>query len=294
MASLKHNLEFAASRLVAGLAEILTMRAADRMGKWLGRLSHALLTSRRRIARDNLAQAFAGRYSDKELDDLTRRVFENFARTTVEIARFGIFDKEKLLQISHGDPSVWKRVLKEGKGGVVVSSHMGNWELIPAWIASHGLEVHVLAGRQHNEKFNRRLINLRRKMGVGIIEIPQEIRRVFKVLKSGGFVALLSDQHATSGAVVLDFFGRPAATPQGPALFSIRTKSPIIPLVCLRRAYDDHVLMTGDPIYPPSTGNEEDDIRTLTESYTSFFEQQIRENPDQWLWTHRRWKAANN
>jgi KDO2-lipid IV(A) lauroyltransferase len=78
---------------------------------------------------------------------------------------------------------------------------------------------------------------------------------------------------------------------KGPALFAVRCGSPILPFLLRRERYDRHVIMAGDPIYPPESGDLEADILAMTEAYTRFFEDGIREYPDQWMWTHRRWKV---
>ncbi len=77
---------------------------------------------------------------------------------------------------------------------------------------------------------------------------------------------------------------------KGPALLAYRTGCPIVPLAFNRESYDRHVVYCGEPIYPPNTGNEEADLLTMTKAYFKYFEDHIRKFPEQWMWTHRRWK----
>jgi KDO2-lipid IV(A) lauroyltransferase len=88
----------------------------------------------------------------------------------------------------------------------------------------------------------------------------------------------------------MDFFGRPASIARGPALFAIRCGCPVIPLLLRRERHDRHVLIAGELIYPPKSGDEEADVRSMTARYVKFIEENIRRYPDQWLWTHNRWK----
>jgi KDO2-lipid IV(A) lauroyltransferase len=88
--------------------------------------------------------------------------------------------------------------------------------------------------------------------------------------------------------------GKDALQARGPALFSIRTGAPICPMLLRRESFDRHVIITGNPIYPVNSGDEERDIMTMTEAYVRFYEEHIRQYPEQWMWTHRRWKLQTS
>jgi len=291
MAHLSHNIEYFFTLTGAKLAQLLSPRMADTFGAALGTLAYALLLSRRRIAYDNLKNTMGNTLSDQEIQAVIKRVFQNIGRTLVEFSRFSKTKSEGVTKIIINDG--WEHLQKvhdEGKGAVVVTAHFGNWELLGSWVAASGFPVDFLVGTQHNQKVDNLLNKFRRKMGVGIIPLKTSIRGVFKSLKANHFAGLVSDQHATSGAVILDFLGRKAATPKGPAAFAVKAGCPLIPFLMRRERYDRHVVMAGAPIYPPHSGDDEKDIETMTMAYTKFFEDGIRRYPDQWMWTHRRWK----
>lgn len=291
MASIRHSIEYVAALSGIKLAQALSPKMADRFGSALGTLTCAVLASRRRIAHENLRRAFGDALTEEQRRVIVRNVFRNTARTLIEFARFGKLGLDGLNRIVEGpDMTQLHNALKRGKGAIFVSSHFGNWEMMGSWVAAQGFPVDFLIGTQHNEKVDQLLVGFRRVMGVGIIRLSTSARSVFKALKANRVTGLLSDQHASSGGVTLQFFGRPAATPRGPALFAIRADCPLVPLVLRRERYDRHVIMAGPAIYPPHSGDEEKDIATMTEQYTGFFEAAIRQYPDQWLWTHRRWK----
>ncbi len=292
MAKLSHSLEYLAAITGVKLAQLLPPRAADSLGCGLGTLAHTVLTSRRRIARDNLKRALGNTVSNREVDLIVKRVFQNLGRTLIEFSRFGRtgLDGARKLIVADNIERI-RKVYEEGKGGIIVSAHFGNWELMGVWTATLGYPMDFLIGTQHNQKIDNMLVGFRQDMGVGIIRLSTSARQVFKALKANRFTGLVSDQHSASGGIVLDFFGRPASTPKGPALFAIRAGCPLLPCVLRRESYDRHVVMACDPIYPPNSGDEEADIRSMTEAYTKFFESCIRQYPDQWMWTHRRWKV---
>ena len=290
MAKLSHNLEYAAALAGVKLAQLLSPRLAHAFGTGLGNLTHAVLTSRRRVAFDNLKQAFGDSKSEEELNKIVKGVFQNIGQTLIEFSRFKKTGLAGVKKIVVGDPTVLEKMHSEGKGGILLTAHFGNWELMGSWPPACGYPTDFLMGHQHNQKIDDLLVSFRREMGVGLIPLHKSARQVFKALKANHIAGIVSDQHHPSEGVVLDFFGRPAATPKGPALFAIRSGWPLMPCVLRRERYDRHVVILGDLIYPPNSGDEEADIRTMTVAYTKFFEDQIRKYPDQWLWTHRRWK----
>ena len=132
---------------------------------------------------------------------------------------------------------------------------------------------------------------IRERLGAGVIVVPEQAKAVFRSLKANRFVTILADQHAPASRVIIDFFGRPASVATGPALFAIRCDCPILPHVLIRENYDRHRVLKGPAIYPPHSGDREADISSMTMAYTGFLEETIRQHPDQWLWTHRRWKV---
>ncbi|MEW5994702.1 MAG: hypothetical protein AB1744_09925 [Candidatus Zixiibacteriota bacterium] len=291
MARLSHTIEYVGALAGTKLANLLSARAADRFGAALGSLAYRLWVSRRRVARDNLKQAFGASLTDEQISAISRNVFKNAGRTVVEFARFQRIGREGAKRIIVSDClDLLQRIHSEGKGAVMLTAHFGNWELLGSWLAAMGFPVDFLVGEQHNKLVDDLLNGFRREMGVGIIPLRTSIRGIFKSLKANRFTGVVADQHAPSGYVVVEFFGRPAAAPKGPAAFAVKAGSPLVPFLMRRERYDRHVVMPGEPIYPPNSGNEDEDIEVMTKAYTEFFEDGIRQYPDQWLWTHRRWK----
>ena len=288
---ISHGLEYFAVRVLTGAVQILPGRVADGMAFILGRLSYAVLTSRRRIARENLKRAFGSDKTDGEIELIIKNVFLNTARTLVEFSRQPKYTPEKILSWTECESREHiEKVVSEGKGAMLITGHFGNWELLGGWAVACGFPIDFLVGQQHNKKVDELLISFRRALGVGIIPIGMAARGVIKALKANRFVAVVSDQHAPLGGVRVQFFGRPAATPKGPAAFAVKVDCPILFGVYLRVGYNKHKAIVFPAIYPPHTGDSEKDIQIMTQAYTSYLEHAVRKYPDQWLWTHRRWK----
>jgi len=294
MASLKHRFEHLVVWGAMLKARLLPARCADWMAAFLGTVAYYVLTSRRRLAIENLHRAFGGLYSNAQTRGLARRVFRNIGRTFVELARTpklgeaglkaGIVEagREHILH-AHG----------EGNGQIVVTAHFGNWERLGMWAGLQGIETGFMVYRQHNLLVNNLVNRLRVSLCGSIIEVPTQTKEVFRVLRRNGLVVMVCDQHAAAETLVMDFLGRPAAVARGPALFAVRCGCPIIPFVMVRERFDRHIIKSGEPIYPPGSGDEDADIRAMTAAWVNFFEKWIREYPDQWMWTHNRWKVID-
>jgi Kdo2-lipid IVA lauroyltransferase/acyltransferase len=290
MASLKHRCEFWLVRMGVAVTQTLSPWLADKLGSGLGLTIYYLWARRRKIALENLHHAFGREKTEPELRAIGREVFKNIGRTLVEFARFsriGVEGAHRIL-VSPGD-DVISAALSRGKGGIITSAHYGNWELLGLYPTVHGYSIDYVIGTQHNPLVDEMFIAFRRSMGVGIIPLKTSLKGVFKALKQNHLVGLVADQHDPGKSLIIDFFGRPSSWPKGPAIFSLRSGAPILPLLLTRERYDRHVVIAGAPIFPVE-GDEETAIRIMTEGYVRFFEEHIRANPEQWMWTHRRWK----
>jgi Kdo2-lipid IVA lauroyltransferase/acyltransferase len=293
MARLTHRLEYVLARAVQMAAQPLSMAAADRVGAGLGRVMYHVLGSRRRIAADNIRCTIGERWEAGEVEELVRRVFANLGRTLLETARLGRYRPERIGDLVAGAGGEHlRRAHERGKGAVLAVAHYGNWELAGSWGLSLGYQIDYLTGIQHNPLVDDLIQRARGQLGVGLIPYRGGLRGVLKALKNNHFVAFACDQHAPRNAIVIEFLGRKAAVAIGPAQFAIRADSPILPFGFRRERYDRHIITAGEPVYPPHSGDEKADIRQMTLAYSRFFEQQIRAYPDQWMWTHRRWKLG--
>lgn len=292
MASLKHNVEYAATRMSFALARSLSPSLADRLASALGNIGYRLIASRRRVAEDNLRMALGSELTDEKIDVIVKQTFKNVTRTFLETARFPCLKTEGALKIVVGSGEEYlKQAHDRGKGSLLLTAHFGNWELLGAWVSALGYRIDHLVGVQHNPLIHRLWNDCRRSMGAGIIEVSRStLRDVFQSLQANHFVGYAADQHAPAQNLVLDFFGRKAAVASGPARFAVKTGCAIVPMMLRRDRYDRHVIIAREPIYSPNTGNENDDVLVIVRTYLKFWEDVIRQYPEQWMWTHRRWK----
>jgi KDO2-lipid IV(A) lauroyltransferase len=293
VARLKHYLEYFGSKALAAAAQSLSAESADRFGARLGAFAYHLLSGRRKISNENIRTTIGQKFDESEIESITKSVFQNIGRTLIEIARFGKMNHEAILKLVRGDTELLKKIQSEGKGCIILTCHYGNWELLGSWPAALGFKTDFLVGTQHNTLVNAQLNAYREKLGVGIIPSDNSLRGIFKSLKQNHFIGIAADQHSSAG-IKLKFLGKEALHARGPALFSIRTGAPICPIMLRRERHDRHVAHAAEPIYPRHNVDEEEEIIRITTTGIRFFEDFIRKYPEQWAWTHRRWKLQSN
>lgn len=291
MAKLSHALECWLAKLLQAIALSLSPSGADRFGSYLGGWMHRLMPSRRKIARQNLKEAMSDQLTTPEINRITGRVFQNIGRTFIEVARFNEDEQKRLGQIVVGDGrELFEEAHRAGKGGILLTAHFGNWEILGAWVASMGYKTNILVTTHSNLKFNELLNECRRSIGVNVVSTGESVKHIFRALQRNEFIGIAGDQHSPAGDLIIDFFGRPVTAAKGPAVFSLRTGAPLLPFLLVRECYDRYRLLHDAPIFPADFANDEEGIRKIVTRYHRFYEKAIREYPDQWLWTHRRWK----
>ena len=177
-------------------------------------------------------------------------------------------------------------VLKKGKGGVLVTAHIGNWELGAVLLSALGYPLMAVA-LPHKERSVNNLFNQRRETkGVTVVPTNTAIRRCIEQLKENKFIALAADRDFGTHGFVMDFLDRKLLVPKGPAIFSWRTGAPIIPIFLFRKDNGDFALTCHEPIDPPSRNGSTDEdeiVLGIMGRYVPIIEGQIRAYPSQWL-----------
>jgi len=267
----------------------LPRRVAARLGRVVGVLFLYLLPETRRRVLAHLHLAYGGEKSAVEIGQIARRMFEHFGVSAVEILKF------------HHDPPTFvlegeehlRAIVEAGRGGVLVTGHIGNWELLGAELVRRGWPLHVLARALRNERMDRWLLRLRSGFGVETIQRGEEgaawkIRRAFR---EGGLIACLIDQDTKVDGAFVDFFNRKAHTPTGAVRLAMRSGARLFTAFITRLPDGRHRITIDPPIEMTRTANLADDLAVNTARLTTAIESQIRRAPEQWVWMHRRWKT---
>jgi len=231
-------------------------------------------------------QAIFPEKSREELLNIRIQIFRNFAKYLVDFFRFEeldlkyIKDKVRVENINYLDEA-----LKKGKGVVLLSAHIGNWELGGVALALMGYPIYAVAlphkDRRVNDFFNAQ----RQRKGMTVISFGKAVRSCLKLLSENKTVALVGDKDfSREGGVVTEFFGRPTYLPKGPAAFALKNGSAVIPAFLLRNSDDTFVLKICGPV-DCSSGT----IEGITYRCKEAIENVVREHPGQWYMFKKFW-----
>lgn len=260
-------------------------------GKFFGHLCYILLGRYRRLTKQHLRFAFGDSKSEKDISKIARSVFTNLGMGFAEILSLPKTRNrlDSIIDVKGMDNM--DRVLEEGKGGIVISSHFGNWELLSAYFAYKGYPVNVVARPVYYEKYNEWLLFLRRSMGVNVIFRTSSPKRLLGLLKKNELVGILPDQDIDSiEGVFVDFFGKKAYTPIAPVKLALTAGAPIIPIFIVRNK-KRHTVFVEEPIRIENGQDKEQAVLFYTQRWSELIESYIRRYPEQWVWMHRRWKT---
>ncbi len=148
-----------------------------------------------------------------------------------------------------------------------------------------------MARRMRTKYFEDFLSGIRKRNRVNIIYRDASAKEVMAVLRKNEFIGMMPDQDMDSiSGVFVDFFGKSAYTPSGPAVLNLVAKAPIVPCFIVRKSFG-HEIVIEKPIDTVNSGNKQKDITENTQRYTKAIEDMIRKHPEQWVWFHRRWKT---
>jgi len=297
MRRFKHWLEYQGVRFLCFLAHRLPYSWILALGAALGKFTFSILRIRRRVALENLSQAFPEK-STAELKQVARRSYENFGMMMLEYLRLPKLSESELHQrISFSMPkehNPYEQALALGKGAICMTGHFGNWEYMGALVALNYPMVYLYQ-EQNNPYVDALIRDIRTRMRMPTIPRGAALRGILKALREKKFVAILADQDAGSNGLFVNFLGRPASTGRGPAAFVLKTAAPIVFCAAVRQPGGRHrveaELVTFDFSQNGAVPSEEEKLRLITEAWTKVLEKYIRQYPDHWFWMHRRWKT---
>jgi KDO2-lipid IV(A) lauroyltransferase len=291
-APLKHRAEFAAFRVARGMLGLLPEPVALALGEALGWLVGVVLRIRRGVVQANLERAFPDR------DAAWRRrtavaSYRHLGRESAATFRLGHLPGRWILAATEvAGLEALQRALERGRGAVVVTGHLGNWEIGGAAVAARGIGVDAVVLVQANRLFDRDLAETRGRLGLRVVSRGSAPREILRSLGRGRVVALVADQNARRAGIFVDFFGHAASTFRGPALFSVRTGAPLFLGVALRSSrHPQRYRIVLEEVEVELSGDLDADVEALTAAHTRALERWVRQAPDQYFWQHKRWNT---
>jgi len=231
----------------------------------------------------NLTHIFRSRGvtpSHEILEGLARKTYQYFGKNIVDFFRLSDMTSEQIrnmVSIEHEE--YLRQTYEKGRGVILVSGHLGNWELGGSVLAAMGYPVSVVYLPQRLEKLNRLYEKHRKRHGVKVIPLGRSAWGIIQCLKQGETVALMGDRDFTASGWEAELFGKTTTMPRGPARLSVLTGAPVLPCYLLRMVDDTFLFRMHPPIWPDVDKSPESVQRKICRS----LEREIGENPHQWF-----------
>lgn len=283
-------------KLIHRLVLILPKKWSYWIGCRVADLDYLLKRKLRQAVKSNLKQVFTVTCSfgapRSVIRENARAVFRNFAKYLVDFFSFSKLnpdDIDKLVNV-RGLENL-RKSLDKGKGVIVLTAHLGNWELCGVVTALLGFSVNAVVLSHENTKINRLFVNQRMSKGIKVISVGSGPSEYLNVLRQNKLIGLLGDRITRDGSgVEVNFFNKPALVPKGPAVLSLRTGAPIVPAFMIRAPSDTFNLIFEEPIDPANLKeNNSMAVSAITNRVVSVMEKYIGENPSQWFLFYKVW-----
>ena len=290
---IKRAAEVAVIEGLAGAAGLIPRRAGQALFARIGSLGARTFRRDYHRAVENLGIAFP-EAPEPFRRALAKAMFKTLGRNVYEFLRLDGAMRETLLErvariegMEH-----FEAAHRQGHGVIVITGHIGCWEVMPAHFSALGYRASVIARRMKVSRLNDRLVGLRRSYGVETIDRDDNPRRMFEPLRRGEILGVLIDQHTRVAGMWVPFFGRPAYTPTAVAKIALATQAPIVPMGVFLGRDGRHVIrvMPAVAVGSPGRTGREQAVREITEACSLAVENLIRIDPKQWVWFHHRWR----
>lgn len=261
---------------------------AERFGERVGLAWFWLSRKHRSRALANLDLAFP-EWSPQERRRVAREAFLHFGRSLADFLlapRRSPEDLERSMSVSGRE--LLDEAYGRGRGVILVTGHLGNWERMSVWLAQHGYPMNVVFREARSDRLNRLVEEARTRSGVKAIPRGSAARPILEALRRGELVGILPDQNEDEAFV--RFFGHPAGTTLGPGVIAERTGAPVVPCVCFREGPQRFAMRFEEPLRPCEGHAVKGE--GMMQAIHDWLERTIRERPEQWLWMHDRWRSA--
>ncbi|MBI4560197.1 MAG: hypothetical protein HY706_21605 [Candidatus Hydrogenedentes bacterium] len=273
--------------LFMGVASYLSLPAKRRVGRLLGRAAYYLIPRVRTVGRANLDLAYGNQLSEQEKARILKRAAENLGIVAAEFTAIPEMTQECVSQqVRLEDAELWDT----SKGVLVIGAHLGNWEWMGSTLQAYGCRTAAITRPFDDPVLDAYVERIRRSPGVITVSKHGAGNEMLRLLREGYVVGVLIDQSPRDNAVPVRFFGQPCWGTIAPVMAAVRARVPIHAVRMVRQPDGRYLLHFSPPIETVRTDDLRKDLVENSQRCQDVIEAFVRENPDQWLWFHRRWK----
>lgn len=288
---MKDRLEYILFISFSYLFRLTGLKLARKFANILAFTFFYLIPIRKKTVFENLRIAFPNRHQ-KDIDKIAYGSYLSFAISIIEILYLPWMKEPEMKNaVEVKNLNLITEKNKLGNGVILLSAHFGNWEYIAASVSLQlNKKFYIIVKNQRNKLVNDWMNKMRTRWLNEVVTLGVSVRNIYSVLKNNGIAAMVADQRGPEEGLKLEFFGKKTSVYTGPAVLSLKTGAPIIFGVPIRQkdfSYKAELIELDQSNLPEDFDEK---VKVLSERMIRYLEKIISENPEQWLWMHRRWK----
>ena len=290
---MREDLEYAVVWTLVKLLGLLPRGIARAVGGGVGTVAYRLQGRLRKTGLRNLEVAFPEK-SDAERERILRRLYRNLGWLLAEFCQMPKYTPQNTrFFLRYEGLEKYLAARERGKGVLIVTGHLGAWELSSYYHSLMGYPMSIVIRRLDNVKVDRLVNEIRCLHGNRVLHKDDLARGLLGAMRHGETVGILMDTNMTPPqGVFVPYFGRLACTASGLARVALKTGAAVLPgFMVWEEAERKYVLRFGEEIPLTVTDDDEADALANTAKFTAVIEEYVRRYPEQWLWVHRRWKT---
>lgn len=286
-----YKIQFFLLTILYKVCSALSIKATEKLANILAFFIRDVFRYRRQTVLDNLKKVYGDNLPDKQ-SILLRDIYRHFTYLWFEVIhskKISMDNIDKHFNV-HGFEIIDK-MLEKNKGLILFSGHFGNFEWVTILFGLKGYFYNAIAKKQRNPYVNKFITENREHSGGRIIFTKKALKEGLKALKNNQLLMLVTDQDARKKGVFVDFMGIPSSTAAGTAVFTLRTKAPLIFVAMIRKSYAHFDVFFEEVKINENLKFSQEAIIEITQVHTKVLEKWVRRYPEQWFWMHKRWKT---
>lgn len=288
---LSHKIQYWALIALARFICVIPRKWALNLGACVGWFGWTI-RMRRDLALSNIANA-RPEANEEELKKIGKQAAKNFGRTIAEFIRYGIKDRDDLLEVVKiKNLDLVSEALAKGNGAILLTGHFGAWAIYFATIAMSDIPLSLLVGKQHNPKVDEFIHKIPGDRVEFISKGRTAIKVILEKLRAGRAVVMVADQHAGPGGLAVPFLGKNASTLPLPGSMSVKYDVPVFTMSGHRNEDGTHTVSIAKLQTPECESVNEQKIAVI-KTYNEELGKVVCERPEQYFWYHRRWREES-
>jgi KDO2-lipid IV(A) lauroyltransferase len=288
----RNDLIYIVIRVLLYSVKILPRRLGLLVFGFVGRLFFLFPTVEKERTYENLKRIFSDKWSEKRIKRTAGNIYYQLGKNLYDSIYLTICsDKQFFNVVKHNDLSRLKEIYNKGNGIIGVAGHIGCFEMTIHVIARSGLNCVTIGQHLYDKRMEDLIVSFRKRNNIIYLHRDGSGREILKLLKKGHFFGVLIDQDTKIDGVFANFLGIPAFTPSAPVRMAMKYNLPLFVAVTARQKDNTHRFELRGPYELENSDDPNRDLVMNVQKVNDVLSEWIMENPDQWVWMHRRWKT---